>query len=77
MWSGGDTKTSSMAAGTVEGEALMPALLNGQWVKQDASSLEHKPEPNENSQRNGLYSEVHPLQGFWSWIRDLEPQGIN
>ncbi|XP_048870159.1 uncharacterized protein si:ch211-194k22.8 isoform X2 [Brienomyrus brachyistius] len=57
VWSGGDAKTPSMPAVAVEGDALMPALLNGQWVKQDASSLDHKPEPNEDSQRNGLHSE--------------------
>uniref|UniRef100_A0A3B3R400 Si:ch211-194k22.8 n=1 Tax=Paramormyrops kingsleyae TaxID=1676925 RepID=A0A3B3R400_9TELE len=57
VWSSGDAKTPSMPGGAVEGDTLMPALLNGQWVKQDASSLDHKPEPNENSQRNGLYSE--------------------
>ncbi|XP_029103348.1 uncharacterized protein LOC108918611 isoform X3 [Scleropages formosus] len=57
-WSNGNNKAPSMPpVATVEGEALMPALLNGQWVKQETSSREPQPEPSEEPQRNGVYSE--------------------
>ncbi|KAL4659887.1 hypothetical protein GN956_G1060 [Arapaima gigas] len=56
-WSNGDHKAPSMPAVAVESEALMPALMNGQWVKQEASSREQQPEPTEEPQRNGVYSE--------------------
>ncbi|XP_015217866.2 BEN domain-containing protein 6 isoform X1 [Lepisosteus oculatus] len=62
VWSSAADKdpSPSMPQVQVEGEAMMPAVLaspavlNGQWVKQDSQAQDGQPEPHQDSQRNGL-----------------------
>ncbi|XP_036409264.1 uncharacterized protein LOC118795031 [Megalops cyprinoides] len=55
LWLGDDGRipSPSMPGVLVGGDSLVPAALNGQWVKRDTPSLNGQPEPHKHAQQNG------------------------